>query len=835
MPVTLRIARRELRGGLAGFRVFLACIALGVASIAIVGSVRTAIQNGLIEQATAILGGDAEAEFTYRLASADERAWMAGQSVAVSETIQFRSMAVRGNERALVQVKAVDDHYPLYGTVTLDPAIPLPTALAAGGFVAERALAQRLNLRPGDQITLGANAFTLRAILTAEPDNANAGFALGPKIILHSNSLQGSGLLEPGSLFNSAYRMALLPDARLPRLKTEAENLFADTGLRWTDSRNAAPGIERFVRRMGSFLVLVGLAGLAVGGIGVAAAVRSYLDPKTDTIATLKTLGATGGTIFTIYLSLVGLLGLLGIAIGITLGAAVPVFLGPLLADRMPVPALFALYPAPLAEAALYGILAMLAFSIWPLARARDIRAGGLFRDLTDTRLRWPGKRYLAAIALIAAALIGAAAWLSGLTQLTLWFAFGIAAALGVLRLAALATGRLAARLARSRLVRGRPALRLALGAVGGPGGETASVILSLGLGLTVLATIGQIDANLQNAFARELPAIAPAYFVLDIQNDQLAEFRAVTASDTGVSKTETAPMLRGIITRINNNPAKQEVGHGHWALEGDRGITYSTLPPPGTILTAGEWWPETYDGPPLVSFAAEEAGELGLKLGDSITVNVMGRDITATLASLRNVEFRDMGINFLMVLNPGALQAAPHTNIATIYAAPDAEGRLLRSVASTFPNITMISVRDGIELAARNLGSLAAATRWGAAATLLTGLIVLIGAAAAGERQRVIEAAILKTLGADRRLILTSFAIRAAILGAAAGIVAVLAATLAGWAVITFEMESTYSFVPLSALTIIVAGALASLLAGLAFAWRPLAARPARILRARD
>ncbi len=826
------IARRELRGGLAGFRIFLACLTLGVASIAIVGSVRTAIQNGLTAESTTILGGDAQTEFTYRRASDDELAWMNAKSDQVAETIQFRSMAVNGDDRALVQIKAVDGLYPLYGSVTLDPAIALDQALANNGFVAEAALVERLNLHRGDTITLGANTLTLTAILTHEPDNASAGFAFGPKIILLGQSLQNSGLLEPGSLFNSAYRLKLPPGAKLAKLKVEAETLFAATGLRWTDSRNPAPGIARFVRRMGSFLVLVGLAGVAVGGIGVSAAVRSYLGRKIDTIATLKTLGATGNTIFVIYLTLIGLMGLLGITLGLALGAMIPAFLGPLLADKMPVPALFAIYPEPLFEAALYGTLAMLAFSIWPLARARDIRASGLFRDQTDTHVRLPRLQYILATALIAALLIGSAAYLSDLTKLTLWFAFGILIALGTLRLAAFFTRRLAARLAKLPT---HPALRLALGAVGGPGGETNSVILSLGLGLTVLATIGQIDANLQKVIALELPKIAPAFFVLDIQADQIDQFLAITSADTGVAKTETTPMLRGLITRINDLPAKDFVGHSHWTLEGDRGVTYSAEPPAGTILTAGAWWPVPYDGPPQVSFATDEAQELGLKLGDTITINVLGRDIIAKITSFRQVEFRDMGINFLMVLNPGALQSAPHTSIATIYAEPAAEGRLLRDIAGNFPNITMISVREGIASAARNLASLASATRWGAAATLLTGLIVLIGSAAAGERARVYEAAILKTVGAERRTILSSFALRAAILGATAGAIAVLAAVVASWAVITYEMDSDFTFELGPALTIILSGSIASLLAGLAFAWRPLATRPAQVLRSRD
>jgi putative ABC transport system permease protein len=383
-------------------------------------------------------------------------------------------------------------------------------------------------------------------------------------------------------------------------------------------------------------------------------------------------------------------------------------------------------------------------------------------------------------------------------------------------------------------LTRGRPALRWALAALGGPSGETASVVLSLGLGLTVLATVGQIDSNLRNLITSDLPERAPAYFFLDIQNDQLPGFMERAEAVPGVEDIETAPMLRGIVTRINDAPATEVAGE-HWVVRGDRGITYSQDVPEGVRLTAGEWWAPDYEGPPLMSFAEEEAVEIGLQLGDTVTVNILGRDITATIASFREVEFQNMGINFVMLMNPAALQGAPHTHIATVYAEPDAEAPLLRAIAEAYPNITAVRVREAIERVAESLEGLSAATRWGAAATLLTGLVVLIGAAAAGERRRVFEAAVLKTLGASRARILSSFALRSALIGAAAGAVAILGGAIAGWWVTEVVMDGTYRFEPFSAFAIVTGGALASLLAGLAFALRPLAAKPAGILRARE
>ncbi|MDP5307730.1 ABC transporter permease [Paracoccus spongiarum] len=839
----LRIARRELRGGLRGFWILLGCLALGVAAIAAVGSVRAAIEAGLARDGAVLLGGDAEISLTYRFADPAERDWMDRNAEAVSEIVDFRSMAVVGGgdraDRALTQVKAVDAAWPLVGLAALDPPQPIAQALgpaASGlpGAVMDPLLADRLGLAIGDRFRLGLQDFELTARLVAEPDSGAAGFGFGPRTLVLREALRDSQLLGPGTLFDSRYRL-LLADGTDPRsLRARWRAEFPDSGARWRDSRRGAPGIGTFVDRIGAFLVLVGLTGLAVGGVGVSAAIRAYLERKTEVIAVLKTLGASGRTIFLAYFLQVGLLTLLGVFGGLLLGAGLPLLLAPLIEARLPVPAVFRAYPGPLAEAALYGVLTAFIFTLWPLARTREVRAAALFRDPGGGRGRWPGGLALAGVAVGILGLVAAAAWFSGLPRLTLGAAGGILAAFLVLVSAAILVRRAARRAARSPRLRGRTALRLALGAIGGPREEALSVILSLGLGLSVLAAVGQIESNMRQAIQRELPDRAPTYFFVDIQPDQLEGFRARLDGDPRVSKVETAPMLRGIVTEINGRPARETAGD-HWLLRGDRGVTYAATPPGGTKITEGAWWPADHDGPPQVSMSDEVAREIGLRLGDSIAVNILGRDITATITSFREVDFSTAGIGFVMAMNPAALQGAPHTHIATVYAAPEAEAAILRDLAGRFPNITAVPVREAIDRAAGALSRIAAATSWAAGVTLVTGFIVLIGAAAAGERARVFEAAVLKTLGAVRSRILLSFALRAAILGAAAGLVALVAGGLAGWAVMRFVMETGYRFDEVSALAIVLGGILATLLAGLAFALRPLAARPARVLRAQD
>jgi putative ABC transport system permease protein len=836
LRIAARFAARELRGGLRGFRVFLGCVILGVAAIAAVGTVRESIAEGLSQEGARLLGGDAEIELTYRFATQDERAWMDQAATGWSEIVDFRSMAVAGDARALTQVKAVDDAYPLVGQVELSPDMDLSDALSgdAGlpGAILHPLLVDRLDLELGDTIRLGTQDFRLMAELVSEPDNVAAGFGLGPRTIVATEALADSGLLAPGTLFATKYRLDLPVGADLASVQADAENTLQDSGLRWSDARNGAPGAAQFVDRLGAFLVLVGLSGLAVGGVGISAALRGYLAGKTQVIATLRTLGASQRVVFLTYFLQVGALAVLGIALGLALGVGLPALLAPVIEARLPVPAVFGMYPAPMFEAALYSVLTVLIFTLWPLARARDVRAAALYRDALGQARAFPAPIFIAWTFVLFGFLLVAATYFSGTFWLTLWTAGGILGSLILLAIAAFCIRSLSRGL-RPR-TRGRPALSWALAAIGGPGSTAGPVVLSLGLGLSVLAAVGQIDQNLRGAIERDLPSQAPSFFFVDIQKDQMPGFMARMDEDEGVTRVDQAPMLRGIITRINDQPAADVAGN-HWVLEGDRGVTYAAGKPDRETLTDGEWWPEDYSGEPLVSFAAEEAAEMGLELGDILTVNILGRDVTARLASFREVDFSTAGMGFILVMNEAALAGAPHTFLATVYSDAASEAGIFNDIAEAYPNVTAVRVRDAIEQFSGLLAGLASATAWGAAITLLTGFLVLIGAAAADQRSRSYEAAILKTLGATRLRILTGLTLRAGLLGAAAGAVALAAGIGGGWAVSRYIMETSFEVAWGPAVAVVGGGALISLLAGLGFALGPMSAKPARVLRSAD
>ena len=840
MPFCVSLGLRELRGGLAGFRVFLACLILGVGGIAVVGSVTAAIEGGLSAEGRNVLGGDVSVAFSYRFADAAERTWMESRG-AVSEIVDLRSMlgtVGAESDRALAQVKGVDDAYPLAGSVTLSEGGSLADALAPHdgvfGLVIEQVLAERLELTPGDRVKLAGAEFEFRAILATEPDRASGGFALGPRVIVLTTGMRAAGLLGPGTLFSAIYRIRLDGSADPDAVKKAFADNFPDSGGRWRDRTNAAPGVQRFVARLGAFLTLAGLAALTIGGVGVGAAVSGYLDRKTRTIATLRTLGAGGSEIIAAYALQITVIAGLGIAAGLVLAAGLVALAGPLIAERLPVPAAFTIYPMPLLAAALYGALTAILFTMWPLARLREARPAVLFRDIGEASAVRPRRGMMIALTTVGLALGAAVVGLSGAPKLAAWAIGTVGAGSLLLRATSWLAQRIARRLSRAGILHQRPGLRLALGAIGAPGGQNGDVVLALGLGLGVLAAIGQVDVNLQRMIREQLPSGSPAFFFVDIQNQQLDQFRALMKDIDGVGMIASAPMMRGVITHLNGVPSAEAKidPDAAWVLRGDRGVSYSARPPEGAVITEGTWWDEDYSGEPLVSFSEHEAGELGLALGSTITVNVLGRPIVARIASLRQIEWRGLGINFLMVLNPSALAGAPHGYIATVHAAPEAEPALMRAVGRALPNVTVVRVRDQIDRVSLALRDLGAATRWVSAALLATGLVVLIGAAATAADRQVAEAAILKVLGATRQRILASFALRAGLLGALAGVVALVWGLSAAWAATRFLLDGPFVLQPVAALAVVAGGAGLNLVAGLFFAARPLRLRPGQVLR---
>ena len=836
----LRFALRELRGGLHGFRIFVACLALGVMAIAGVGSFSRSLTDGIEREGRVILGGDLSFLLIHREADAAERRFLESRG-QVSAGATMRAMAATTDgRRALIEIKAVDGAYPLYGKIALRPDVPLDRALeqrgGAFGAAVDSTLLARLDLAPGARLTIGGATIEIAAAIENEPDKLASGIGFGPRVIISEAAMRATGLLVPGSLVRWNYRVKLADgsDSATQAVATAAEAQLPDAGWQIRSRSNASPALERNVERFTQFLTLVGLTALLVGGVGVANAVKSHIDRKRDVIATLKALGATGGRVFAIYLSQVLLLSSIGAVIGLVLGAALPFAIAAAFGKIIPLPMAPALQPVELALAFGYGLLTALAFALWPLGRAHDVPVSALFRDAVAPGGRWPRRRYIFGTMLVVAALAGIAVTLSYDRKIAAVFIGAAAAVFVTLQGVALLLMAVARRLPHARST----ALRLAIANMHRPGALTPTIVLSLGLGLALLVTIIQIDGNLRQQMEGALPDKAPSFYFLDIQSADSARFDTFIQQQAPQARLERVPMLRGRIMSANGIKADdiKAPPSASWVLQSDRGITFAAEVPRGSTVVDGTWWGAGYQGSPLVSFEKKIADGLNLKVGDPVTVNVLGRNIEARIGNLRSVHWENLGINFVLVFSPNAFAGAPHTDIATLTypggGTVAQEVTLLKAASEAFPAVTTVRVKDAIEAVGGIVRNLILAVRGASMVALIAAMLVLGGALAAGHGYRVYDAVVLKTLGATRGKLVGAYALEYLLLGSATALFGVAAGSIAAWLVVTRVMNLTFAWLPGPAAAAAFGALLVTVALGLIGTFTALGHKPATVLR---
>ena len=838
---TLTFVLRELRGGLRGFYVFLACISLGVMAIAGVGSVARSLTDGLAREGRVILGGDVAFSLIHRELQGNERAFLASRG-GVSSAAMMRAMARTSDGRtALVDVKAVDDAYPLYGRVELDPTSDLASLLRPSGevfgAVADPVLLARLDLGVGSRILLGSATIELRGALKSEPDKLIGGLGFAPRLLISEDALRATGLLQPGSLVRWHYRLRLPETADSDRavqaVIAAAQAQFPQAGWEIRSRDNASPELSRNIERFAQFLTLVGLTSLLVGGVGIANAVKSYLERKRDVIATFKALGASGARVFALYLTQIGILALAGSLVGLTIGGALPYLIDATLGSTIPIPLAPAIHWGELALALVYGLLTALAFALWPLGRCHDVPVAALFRDEVAPERRWPRFRYVAAAAVSITVVAALAIAFAVDHRIAAQFVAAAEAVFVALRLvAAMVMG--LARIARPRST----LLRLVIANLHRPGALTPSVVLSLGLGLALLVTLTLIDGNLRRQFTAALPERAPSFYFVDIQHADAERFETFVRTQAPRAMLEQVPMLRGRIIRVHGVPVEdvRPGANAAWVLQSDRGITYSDAIPEGSRIVAGQWWRPDYQGPPLVSFEDRIADGLGLKVGDTIVVNVLGRNVTAEVSNLRRVDWQSLGINFVMVFSPHAFAGAPHVDLATL-TYPDGSSEqeeiaLLKAVAQEFPTVTTVRVKEVLETISKAVVNLTLGMRGASAVTLIAAVLVLGGALATGHRHRVYDAVVLKTLGATRGRLLAAYALEYLLLGLATALFGVAAGSAAAAVVVGEVMDMPFAWLPIPAVAAAAAAVGVTVVFGLIGTFAALSQKPAAVLR---
>jgi len=847
LPLALRFALRDLFGDPRGFGVFLACIVIGVAAISGVGGLSRALSQGLAKEGRTILGGDISFNLAHRELEPQERAWLERRG-RIDEIALMRAMARRESatspedaDPALIELKAVDPAvYPAFGALETEPQQPVAEALAAQGeafgLIADPLLVARLNAKIGDRLTIGAARFEIRSILRAEPDKLSGGVGFGSRVLISAQALKATGLVQPGTIVRYIARLALPgnpSDEEIARLADAAGAAFPQAGWDIRKRDAVSPQFSRNLERFSQLLTLVALTALVAGGAGVANAVQGLIERKRAAFAILKALGAPASRVFAIALSQVLLMAALAICVGLAVGAAIPYLGGEALRQAIELPVVVGVDFSGLAIGALYGLLVTLVFSLGPLGGAHSVPVAALLRgDVESPREKTPLRYRIAAggamLALIATVLLSASD-----KKLAGYFLAAVLAAFLLLRGVAWLTTWAARKLPRA----GDARLRLAQSNIARKGGLAPALILSIGVTVTLLIALALVEGAIHAELARSGTGEIPRFYFIDVPQDESAAFASFLEQQVPASRVNHVPMMRGRIVAVKGARAETlHVGEdAAWALDGDRGVTFAAEPPQGARIVEGEWW-NAGAKLPLVSLEAKVAKGLGLAIGDEITVNVLGREITARVANLRRVEWRSYAINFVMVFSPASFEGAPYSELFTIgYDAASADAldaKLARETARRFPMVASVRVKDALEAVDKIAGQLALAARAAASVAILTALLALGSAIAAGQRARQHDAILLKTLGATRPWLMTAYALEFALLGVVACLFAIVAGVAAAFAIVEGLMKMGFVFLPGTVAATTLAALAATMLLGLAGTWRALARKPAQELR---
>jgi len=835
-PMIVTMALREMRGGWRQFGGFFACVTLGVAALTAVGSLAANVDRALTREARSLMGGDLELRAMRPLGEegtqAVARIARAGATVTRVRELVGMVRDPRAGGSMLVELKAVELGYPLYGRVETAPGHPLGALLADGGAVVQEALLTRLDVKVGDRILVGNQPVTIRGVVRKEPDSP-VGFALGPRVLISGKTLDDTGLLQFGSRVR--HRTLLrLPDSMAARESREAiAREISDPAVRVTAFNEAQPGLRRFFAQMASYLGLIGLVSLLVGGIGVASAVATFMRRQRPTIAILKVLGAGSRVLLTGYVLQTQMVAVAASAAGVVLGIGLQSLIVGVLAGTLPIELSSRPDPLTLARAFVMGVLTALFCALWPLLTIRTVRPSLLLRHEVDPL---PTRKAWAALP-IAGGLVALAFWQAGSWKLGGIFVGASIAALlllvGLARVVALAARR------RPRL--SGLAWRQGVANLARPGAQTGGVVIALGVGVMLLVSVALLEASLGRQIDHEQRREAPSFFFIDIQPDQREAFVRVAVEAGGGAPPVLTPVVRSRLAAINGLPVTRAMidarregpdSEGAWYLRREYVLTYAAELPPANVLVKGYWWGPSDWTRPLVSVEEAVARQLGIGVGDRLTFEVQGVPVGAEVTSIRKVDWQTLSTNFFMILSPGALDGAPGTFVATSRVPAANESRVQGAVVTAFPNVTAIPVRDVLERVASVLDQMAVAIRVMALFSIGTGLVVMVSALTATRYARLQESVIWRTLGATRGVVARIFAVEYACLGVAAGLGGSALATALSWVVLRYLLEVPWTFEPEALVLGVTLTAAVALAVGFLATFRLLGAKPLPVLR---
>ena len=834
----IRMAWRETRGAWRHGVLFLTCIALGVAALVGVGTFAATLERTLGREARALMGGDVELRAARPLGAGARRAVAALRTTGAVTTDVRELAAMARNPRdgasVLVELKAVGPAYPLYGRVDTTPTGGLTDLLGDGDALAETPLLSRLGLRVGDRLAIGEATFTLRGVITREPDRAAGFLTLGPRVLVRDADLDATGLVQFGSRVRHRTLVRLPAGASAIAVRDDLARRLDDPGVRIVAFDEAQGSVRRFFAQLTTYLGLVGLVSLLVGGIGVASAVRTFLRRKTTTIAILKCVGATGRTLLAVYALQTLALGTLGSLLGAALGLLLQPLAGRVLAGLAPFALESHVDAGTLLRGLAMGLLTTGLVTLWPLLSLRAVAPSVILRQDVEPVRRsrpWP------ALVAIALGLGGLVLWQAG--SLKIGGIFVAAALSALLVLAGLGRGLvgLARRLPRVRSL----AWRQGVANLRRPGGHVGGVVTALGVGVMLLVAIGLLERALDQQIDHEQRREAPSFFFVDIQPDQEVAFARALARETGGTRPALTPVVRGRLAAVKGEPVGRPLlerrraagADAVWYFTRDYILTSMAESPAGNTILRGQWWaPSARRDDARVSVEEAAARALGVDVGDTLGFDVQGVRLEARVASIRKVDWQTFSTNFFVIFSPGALDGAPTTFVATARVPAAAEGRVQDAVVAAFPNVTVIPVRDILQRAAGILSQIAFAIRAIALFSIAAGLTVMTGTLVASRWQRLAESAILRTLGASRGAVARIFAVEYACLGAAAGVGGSVLAAVLAWVVQRFILEVPVALSPTLMLFGVAFATAVALAVGFLATFRLLGEPPLAVLR---
>jgi putative ABC transport system permease protein len=882
IPVSFKLAWREISSAWSRFLFLFLCIALGVGGIVAVDLFATNVEQLILGDARALLGGDMELLWrrTITNKSRDVLHSFADRGILISHVTELAAMAsvtppanqvpVPEAASQLVELKAIDSAYPLYGRLVAEPDRPTAPLLAPTqsgchrspcfGALIQESLLIRLNLAIGSELHIGQADFLVTAVLKKEPDRIADGFSLGPRVMISREALEATKLVTTGSRIQERYRLKIPDSIPLQSLLGELRGRLNQEGAQINSFRDAQPRLRRFLDQLNVYLGLIGLTILLVGGIGVACTIQGFITQKIPIIATLKTLGADSSQIIRLYLTqslfLGGIGSLAGGIVGLALHRVLPLFLQGIIPDTMPItPSI-----VPILRGIVIGIIATVAFSLWPLLGIRRVSPALVFRHAVDTpetstptqshgnrwgtifKNWWVDRTKVVTSVLIVGGVTILAIWQAH--SLTLGLFFSGACALAVLLLLGGTTGLYA--ILHHVQIPQRYLLRHAVHNLQRPGNFTKAMTLAIGIGVMLMTTLTIVQRSLLDFIGNQIPSNAPSFFFIDIQPDQYTQFMRVLNDQVPDSSYELLPVVRSRLSAIDGQPIDPEIHKGKrngWYFTREYVLTTSGALPKDNILTDGNWWNEltvqhperethTPSALPLVSVEEEAAKNLGLRLGSTLTLDIQGIPLEARVSSLRQVDWSSFSMNFFMILEPGALEDAPVTYIATSRVPKNLEVPLQQAIVEVMPNVTAIHVGDVLDNIARLFRQLAMGIQALALLCLVTGAVVMIAAISINRYRRLHELAILKALGGGRSLLMFSLGMEFGLIGTCAGFVGLGLGCLLSWAIlhIFFDLAWTFDLIFLVVGLLLTIGL--TLITGFLGTYRLLGFSPLSVLR---